>query len=396
MKSRVTNSSILLGTERDYQFNDTIQYYGTPYTEDTVMLLGDKGHIGYPDLLGKVNVGGDFHLRGLRNIGGSASVGTIWTNRSVSINKRYSGTMYVYPHGAGLTNAQKNDSAPDSFGATAYSRMKPAQPSFNALNAIYELKDIPMMLEQRFHKNNLKNIGSYYLALKFGWEPLLRDVQNFVKTQLDAQKRLKQLMRDNGKPVRRSIQLRDLDVQNPVGPKNGYPSWYPILTTYYYRKQPTGTVQSGVRDRVWANARFRYWLPDGPRDIAWKRRMIASIFGLNPSPSMVYNAIPWSWLVDWFSNVGDVVNNLDGGVADRLAADYFYVMRLREAYSNFSSIIYLYDVNGQPKDVSGTAYSSSFVKTRVAGDPFGFATPGNTLSGMQLSILGALGLSRLK
>jgi hypothetical protein len=125
--------------------------------------------------------------------------------------------------------------------------------------------------------------------------------------------------------------------------------------------------------------------------------MLARIFGLRPSPIVVYNAIPWTWLADWFVNAGDVVSNLSMGVADRLAADRFYIMQERGAWSKLESTCsFMRADTNDVNTVSGTASEVWAHKVRVKGDPFGLNTQPNQLTGMQLAILGALGLSRLR
>jgi hypothetical protein len=125
--------------------------------------------------------------------------------------------------------------------------------------------------------------------------------------------------------------------------------------------------------------------------------MIATIFGLNPTPSAVYKAIPWTWLVDWFSNIGDVIANLDGGVADRLAADYMYLMNkitfqmARTSYGNYYSGVSW----GSSTPFSAECFQGAVSKRRMRASQFGFGVKENELSLTQWSILGALGLSRL-
>jgi len=124
--------------------------------------------------------------------------------------------------------------------------------------------------------------------------------------------------------------------------------------------------------------------------------MEARLFGLFPSPAAVWNALPWTWLADWFASTGDILANMDVGVANRLAADYFYVMR-EKAYvqtADCSCTMFSYP-NKEPVAVNVTGTRVSAFKSRLAGDPFGFHTSNNNLTGMQLSILGALGKSRL-
>lgn len=127
----------------------------------------------------------------------------------------------------------------------------------------------------------------------------------------------------------------------------------------------------------------------------WRRRMLARIYGFRPSPAVVYNAIPWSWLVDWFTNLGHVIENMDGGVADRLAADYFYLMRTWESINNRFVTGFFEGHNGKNVTVTATASGYRARKLRVPGNPFGFDVAQKDLSPMQLSILGALGYSKL-
>jgi hypothetical protein len=124
--------------------------------------------------------------------------------------------------------------------------------------------------------------------------------------------------------------------------------------------------------------------------------MLARLYGLYPTPSVIYNAIPWSWLIDWFSNAGSLLENLDTGVADRLAADYFYIMRSQEWSQEFVASGEFKKRNGDRFSARATATTRAYAKSRVRGGPFDPAVLENNLNGKQLAILGALGLSRMK
>lgn len=283
-----------------------------------------------------------------------------------------------------------------SWGPVAFDRMKPAKPSVQSLNAIFELKDLPGMLKQRFEPN-LKGVGDYHLATQFGWLPLWRDIKAMVETQRNLQRILNQLIRDNGRPVRRRVSVFSDSTSSVTDLTPSTALVFPAVSASNFAKTPTGRRYYGETVRIWASARFRYWLPAGPRDIAWRRKMIARIFGFQLTPSVVYNAVPWSWLADWFTNAGNVISNMDAGVADRLAADYVYLMceKRRDYRDEILCVINEYpNQNPVAFDLSSTQF---FVqKQRILGDPFGFSTIEANLNGMQLSILGALGLSRLR
>jgi hypothetical protein len=356
-----------------------------------MLLDGKGGHYGYPRF-GSVDVGGNFGLRYVTASIKPTSVGTIRGTGGFS-DWSYHGDVIGVP-GYMLDPVPFVDGA--DWGATAYARMKPDRPNFQALNAIYELRELPGMFQQRFLSNGLNAIGDYYLALKFGWEPLLRDIRNFVLTQMNAQKTLQQLLRDEGRPVRRKIILADTSRELGRLDGSGYQN-LPTFVTQFYNGVGTSRYVDSQKDKIWAAAQFKYWLPPGPRDVNWTRAMKARIFGLYPSPAVVWNALPWTWLIDWFANVGDVLSNMQTTLADRCAADYFYVMHHAEYHRVFTTTqSYFQDKTFAPITVTCNAELTSGSKSRSHGDPFGFATPEANLSGVQLSILGALGLSRLR
>lgn len=369
----------------------TTPVYCSTHTWRRFLVWGGEGHYGYPDFPSQRDVGGAFNLVANERIYGTIP-GTIIRASGPYSNYHYRGTIVT--DALGLGDAAQQDGS--AYGATAYDRMKPTKPNFNGFNAIWELKDLPGMFEMTLRNSPLLDISNYWLALKFGWEPLMRDIISLVKTQMDAQKRLSQLIRDNGRPVRRRITLADTAVPTYTASGSSYAVVVaPSMVTYFFSGTPRYTDTISSVNRVWASGQYRYWLPSGPRDINWTNEMKRRIFGLYPTPRQLYNSIPWSWLIDWFTNLGDVLNNLSAEVADRLAADYFYVMRESGSVATRQVEVPLYDEGLNPITLSATGITRSTNKTRLRGDPFGLNTAQNTLSGMQLSILGALGMSRV-
>jgi hypothetical protein len=357
--------------------------------------LGKGGNYGYPDFGDLEDVGHDAIWSCEAQEYGVASLPQIIKGTGGWSGYRYEGGVAVNPTHFAFPSIPNQDFTGRASGASAYAKMKPTQPEFNALNSIYELREIPGLLKQRFAFNDLKSMSNYWLALQFGWRPLLNDVRNFVLLQRSAQKRLDQLLRDNGRPVRRRVDVYDLSADPLISTGELYHALNPTFVTQFYRRESNYRYVTTIRDHCWASARFRFWLPGGPRNIAWRRKMLARLYGLTPSPAVVYNMIPWTWLVDWFANVGDLIENLDGGVADRLASDYFYIMRTWEKRVTKEVTGHFRGIDGQNVTATATAHRTRTRKSRLRGHPFGFGPNNTPLSAMQLSILGALGLSRL-
>lgn len=122
--------------------------------------------------------------------------------------------------------------------------------------------------------------------------------------------------------------------------------------------------------------------------------MMARIYGLRISPGVVYNAIPWSWLLDWFTNAGDAVSNLDAGVADRLISDYAYVMGDQQDYLKTTSTGCFRIQGGGESTVTASAKWGFYSKERISASPFGFALNSGDPTPYQLSILASLAGSR--
>lgn len=285
----------------------------------------------------------------------------------------------------------------------AYHKMKPARPVFDFANAAAELRDLPRTipsmtagvrkLQNRFTPD-IKGAASGYLALQFGWAPLLNDVSKFVKTMTKIDKYVTQLIRDNGKKVRRRTQVAN-ESTSYSEPVAGYNLFHPILPIGWYSSQPEGVRTYTQTDRTWAVASFRYWLPEAPRGVDFSDFIKARAWGMSIRPSVIYNAIPWTWMVDYFSNLGNLVSNLDTGVADSLAADYFYVMRETERLVECNATATMLNNGSYSQHVSATSTSRTVTKSRLLGSPFGNGLEIDTdLSAKQWSILGALGASR--
>jgi hypothetical protein len=354
-------------------------------------------HPGWRHPENHLNIGGPWYSikDGLRK--NASGFGRWYTDgsRSAFPTFYYDGGIIVGIDPTPVSKAAFDGSA---FGASAYKKMKPTKPSIQSLNSLFELKDLPGMLKQRFTPS-LKGAADFHLATQFGWLPLWSDIKKMVELQKKLQDRLNYLISHNGKPVYRKTEMYEdssITASTVLTPVQA--SIFPSFPAKNIAGTNTGRTFSSSSKRVWAEARFRYHLPEGPRDIVWTRYMISRIYGLRLTPSVVYNAIPWSWLVDWFGNVGDVLENMDVGVADRLAADYFYVMSSStvSTRTEIHAPMVQDPSNASPTVVMPSSERYYSQKRRLPGDPFGFATNQNDLNGMQLSILGALGISKLR
>jgi hypothetical protein len=115
------------------------------------------------------------------------------------------------------------------------------------------------------------------------------------------------------------------------------------------------------------------------------------VLGTRLTPDVLWNLAPWSWLVDWFGNVGDVSSNATALSNDNLVMRYGYLTKK-------VSVTYSYtcpDVrsNGHKLGSVTTGLINTSLERRRA-TPYGFGIDLNGLSVAQWAILGALGLTK--
>lgn len=290
------------------------------------------------------------------------------------------------------------------FGATGFKRCRPGRPVMDLGVSLGELKDMPRMLKQaRDAAQKLASGGNpglgdaadTYLGVKFGWEPIARDIKDALSVQVALSEALEQLRRDNGKGVRRRCTLRRVETSAKTtlsgfpaaGKIKGVDSLNDVVYPLYVTKTDTET------DTVWFSARWRYWIPDIDTPEG-ERSLIRRLLGLEITPDVAWNLIPWSWLSDWFTNFGHAVANIRQPVLPDLAAEYAYVMRERRRTRTVSSSFALQLRAGGVTHVTARSEYDFLEQYRVRASPYGFGVRWPELSLAQLAILTALGISR--
>jgi len=289
------------------------------------------------------------------------------------------------------------------YGPELWNRARPGNSGAQSLVALKEvltegLPTLPLRLLLRVNK--LRSVGKEYLNVQFGWRPLIKEIQDMYKTYQTLDAKLSQLRRDNGRLIRRRI---DKGVQTSstitTSSGSGYPYSQPTVvgltagnTSY------TRTVYQERSERIWFAGGFRYYVPDIGSD-RWTKHATRALFGANLTPEVVWKALPWSWLVDWFANVGYVVSNMSSNAVDNLTAEYAYVMREVRVNTRTEVTVRLPSTGAAGESYGRTSLTSyyedsQYLGTRVPATPYGFNVKFDSLSAYRLSILAALGISR--
>lgn len=179
----------------------------------------------------------------------------------------------------------------------ALAQLNPNNPIVDVPLFLFELKDLPRMLRSLGQilsgRGNYSDFPGSYVAYQFGWRPLFNDLLAFVTLgeQLEAQKnridKMRLTSRYGGSLGGSTDQL--------FGP----------IKTLSRNNNEYCTVQSvtNISSRYWFSVQLEprfsspYW---GENNFGAVRRAL----GLNTSFATIWNAIPWSWFVDYFYSVG--------------------------------------------------------------------------------------------
>lgn len=293
------------------------------------------------------------------------------------------------------------------YGAIGWNRFKPLRPSVDIGEDIAEMGNTFKMLKNvasdfsksfkdytSLSRKSLKRAGNDWLAANFGWLPFIRSMQDSYNTYKNLDKYLLKLRRDNGKWVKCSGTIDESSsgytLHSTKITTEGRLTLFPDPGAFCnpeLSSSPGGRAlyYTQERRRIWFSALMKYYI-DNISSPKWKFRA----FGIDRlTPSLLYQVTPWSWLIDYFSNVGDVISNLSS--ANEVVAKNACVMGYR-----------VMDVKVEDFCRSSTSFPNPFItdysfemKCRATASPFGFGLTGDTLSPRQLGILSALGLSRL-
>lgn len=218
-----------------------------------------------------------------------------------------------------------------SLAQTALENMMPSFGGANSLvNFILELKDfreaaryitsdvskklnlLEALFSFRRSDKPMKKLSKAYLSYSFGWRPLFNDIVKLWETLTDFERKMKRLKLEADTDLQKHFSVtvngsslnattyRDAVVQPQ---SDGYGG---AASSYRYR------VILDATDGVRYNATLRYRYPLPPElSGAWGRvKALLDTLGVQANPAIIWNAIPFSFVVDWVINVNAWLNRL--------------------------------------------------------------------------------------
>lgn len=272
----------------------------------------------------------------------------------------------------------------------------PLKPTTYLPVAIFELKDIPRMLKHAgdlLHKlvtrpSSLarpKEAAAATLAYQFGWGPLLQDILGIADfADAVAAKQRDLLNLSTGGTLRRTVQLGHFN-KLYRGTQTLHSTGAFVVVSRYEQQ---------TRWHNWATIRWQLRNPSAVGIQPTWQNAFRIAYGLHPLqiPVNVWKALPWSWAIDWFAGISDLLAANQNMVLFKPSR--LNVMQLVSSTCTWGSVP---SPNGVGKGFLGG--SADFTWKRRSQPPLGSGALFNLrvpfLDSFKLSIISALTITRL-
>lgn len=268
-------------------------------------------------------------------------------------------------------------------------RSNPSRPEVQLPVSFVELRELPSLIRHAGRqlrpngrpRNVPRNLAEANLVWQFGWAPLIGDVGKLLQFSDLVDKRVEELKKlTTSTGLRRRIKLGQ-GVQSDVVPN--------------YTVQSVNTVVTARKERStsylqWGTIRWKSNDLLGASDAKLKKYARKALLGLGTDPSSIlstaWELLPWSWLIDYFANVGDYLQAHNNSVPATPSG--ICVMTTKNTTCTLTP-------NPHSWVKGGDAVTSYITKERdVRGAALAAKLP--FLSGRQMSILGSLAIVRSK
>nr|UJQ84966.1 MAG: hypothetical protein 1 [Leviviridae sp.] len=229
----------------------------------------------------------------------------------------------------------------------------------------------------------LSTIAKFTILTEFGIIPVLSDIEVLIEFRKRADARRQEIDRLYGKRgLRRTIKeywsgsSSQSNVTGQVIQSQG------VVLTCNVHKTTKRTISSHIR---WYALFPMSRLTDSEID----RKIKAAILGYDINPYTIWQLIPWSWLIDYFTNLGDLLK----GCSNMYEIRHDPVNVMTTTYTNSWTDNHSVHTNSSGMCTCTPMYISSIRRDRVYATPSIIALD-CVLTRDQLSILGSLAVIR--
>lgn len=232
----------------------------------------------------------------------------------------------------------------DSFNAEAYLGMKPTlSSSLSMSNFLAELTEIKTMFKLFSRAKTLtQNAAGAHLNYSFGWKPFISDLRELYERLTTFKAALAKYKSQQGQILTSHYQVKYPSSKHYWK----HPGWWPLKSD-----------ENWTNHVATASMTYHYKIPMIDAMYA-DIKGLCDVLGLKLTPSVIWNGIPFSFVGDWFFNIGDVLSKYDTDYLESVVTILDYCCSLK---LNVERRVY---VNGPLEDGSRT-YDLSEVGTET-------------------------------
>lgn len=306
------------------------------------------------------------------------------------------------------------------LGEEALRKMSPKLEEAGMSVFLGELRDIPKMLrgtskgfhdvwkamggKGRSHIMQPKGLADHFINHQFGWVPFLSDLRKFNNVYQNSAAYMARISHENGQWTKRRRRLygtQTSTLMSQTGVAQVYPwgnQFSAMCNASVVNGQDAYAVTSRFYETIesnWSSGSVKYYRPEFDASLpgynsGWnvlQRNLI--LYGARINPSVVWKLTPWSWLVDWHTNVGNTIERATAWANDSVVWQYHFVMsHVQNVFRHSVALNF-----AQGTQILDWHLVSDVKVREIGGSPFGFNFAG-PLSARQAAILAALAISR--
>lgn len=181
----------------------------------------------------------------------------------------------------------------DEIGARALDIMTPTLEEISIPNFLLELKDMRTMFQFWSRDSSLlKNVAGQNLNYNFGWKPFIGDAQKLYSALTSTFQKLKDWQKLVG-----TEQVRHCKIKSLMGTATG-------SFNFQGSSQHPCSWKASQEGAISAHLKYRPQAVKAMRDVELSVRAMLQALGVKLNAGIVWNAIPFSFVVDWFFDVG--------------------------------------------------------------------------------------------
>jgi hypothetical protein len=283
--------------------------------------------------------------------------------------------------------------APKGWQLSAVARSNPSRPVVTPPEMIQNIVELPRLLRDTYRVltdprsvHSAKGVANAYLGFKFGWAPMLKDLEDIMDLGKHVERRNRELNSlYSGKGLRRRLtfgsdtKVSDFYVDVAL---SGAGTYVRLFHSQICEKKSWATVR-------WKPLKPPPYHPSDSRNLTRIRQIILGLIPEGMSKGL-WAVVPWTWLIGWFTNNGDYFLANSNTVPATFTEACFMSSSVTTTKGSQPRA-----VNCEIISLAASGSASRSIKTRVAGN--GVLLPGVNMPYLgvsKLSVLAALGAQR--